>query len=96
MKKILMYFSTMTLALCFSLATFAATETKGQLNFAVEGMTCGGCENSIESKVSKVPGVASAKADHKAKSLVVEAAPGATVDPEAVKKAVQDAGYKVK
>lgn len=68
----------------------------GALKLNVEGMTCGGCEASIESKVSKVAGVASVKADHKAKNVVVTAKSGETVDPEAVKKAVTDAGYKVK
>lgn len=38
----------------------------------VEGMTCQGCVRSVEMKLSKVPGVASARVDLKAKTAAVE------------------------
>lgn len=71
-----------------------STVKDSKMTFAVKGMTCDMCEGTIEKKVSAIPGVASAKADHAAKNLVVEVAPGATVSPEAIKKAVSAAGYE--
>lgn len=92
MKNFKLIVSAFALVLSFVSTAFTADK----MTFAVEGMTCGACEAGVEKKVSAVAGVASVKADHKAKNLVIEAAPGATVDPEAVKKAVSAAGYKVK
>lgn len=39
----------------------------------VEGMTCGGCEKSLERSIRKVPGIVSAKASQTDKTLLIEA-----------------------
>jgi len=64
------------------------------VEFQVEGMTCTGCEKTIQKKLSKVPGVKSAKADHKAKTTVVEFNDSQTT-PEALAEAIKSTGYKV-
>ena len=60
--------------------------------YAVEGMTCGHCEMSVREEVEELPGVESAVADHAAGRLTVR---GEDVDDEAVRAAVEAAGYKV-
>ncbi len=60
--------------------------------YAVEGMTCGHCEMSVREEVEELAGVESAEADHSAGRLVVR---GEDVDDEAVRAAVEAAGYKV-
>lgn len=63
-----------------------------ELELSVEGMMCGGCENSVQKVVGAMAGVDNVKADHKsAKVLVV----GDGVDRDAVVKAIEEAGYKV-
>ncbi len=59
--------------------------------FHVEGMTCGGCENSIQRAVGQIPGVEAVRADHAAR--VVEVRFAAEPDEEAVRAAVEDAGF---
>ncbi|WP_435124871.1 heavy-metal-associated domain-containing protein [Halobaculum sp. D14] len=38
----------------------------------ISGMTCGGCEDSVETALSEVDGVTSVSADHEADSATVE------------------------
>ncbi len=59
----------------------------------VEGMTCGGCVNSVTRVLSALPGVASADVS------LAEARAKVTYDPaqtgvEAMKQAIERAGYK--
>lgn len=42
------------------------------IEFHVEGMTCQGCVRSVETKLSRVPGVASARVDLEARKAEVE------------------------
>ena len=61
-------------------------------NYKVKGMSCGGCEHSVELAVSQISGVAKAKADAKTGTLTVEF----TLDPasdETVRAAVEKSGY---
>ncbi len=67
-----------------------ATVTK---NFNVEGMSCGHCEMATQKSLMAVEGVVSAKADSKAKKVVVEVNEG--VADAALKDAITKAGYKV-
>ena len=61
------------------------------LELDVDGMMCGGCENSVQKVVSAIPGVEDVKADHKSKKVVVIG----DVDKEVVAQVTTDAGYKV-
>lgn len=56
----------------------------------VEGMMCGHCKARVEKACKAVPGVLDAVADLAAKTVTVTGA----ADPEALKKAVTDAGYE--
>ena len=42
------------------------------ITLAVEGMTCTGCENTVKASVEKIPGIASASASFKDKTVVVD------------------------
>ena len=61
-------------------------------NYIVEGITCSHCELSVREEVEEVAGVRSARADHHTGQLVVE---GEAVEPDAVRAAVEDAGYRM-
>lgn len=60
----------------------------------VEGMTCGGCENSIEKAMAALDGVAMAKADHTDGSVLVCTDTLMTPVKEVVV-AIESKGYKV-
>jgi copper chaperone CopZ len=62
--------------------------------FKVEGITCGGCERSIQNALTSRPGVASAKADRNTGTVSVEFDP-AQIQQEALAKAITEAGFKV-
>jgi copper chaperone CopZ len=70
-----------------------AESTTGTVVYAVSGMTCGHCEKAVTEEVSAVPGVASAVADASAGRLTVTAT--APLDDEAVRAAVDEAGYEL-
>jgi len=55
----------------------------------VEGMSCGGCESTVEDALEGVAGVESASADREADAATVE---GDAADDDLVA-AVEDAGY---
>jgi copper chaperone CopZ len=55
----------------------------------VEGMSCGGCEQSVEEALRGVAGVTRAEADREADSATVEG----EADVDALLAAVEDAGY---
>jgi len=61
-------------------------------SFTIEGMTCGHCELSVREEVEELDGVESAQADRRTGLLVVR---GERVDDEAVREAVEAAGYRV-
>jgi len=63
------------------------------LKFSVKGMTCGGCEEMIKSKVKKVNGVVNVSASYKTGNVEVEATE--RTNPELIKRAIEDARYKV-
>ncbi len=60
--------------------------------YTVEGMTCGHCEASVREEVEEIAGVESANAEHATKRLTVR---GEGVGDDAVREAVEAAGYKV-
>jgi copper chaperone len=69
----------------------STTDTDAR-TFAVAGMSCGHCVASVREEVSEVAGVRSADVDLVAGRLVVT---GAGFSDQAVKAAVEEAGYEV-
>jgi Cu+-exporting ATPase len=61
----------------------------------LEGMTCAGCANAIESALKKAEGVKTAQVNFAAEKAYVEYDPG-TTNKEKLAKVVRDTGYDVK
>ena len=59
--------------------------------FEVQGMTCGGCEQSVVSALLQVQGVRGARASHTAGRVDVDAS--GKIDEDAVRRAIEDAGF---
>ncbi len=59
----------------------------------VVGMTCGGCERSVVGALSRLGGVTEVTADHRTGVVHVESQ--ADLDQDAVRSAVEDAGYEI-
>ncbi|MCE7903775.1 MAG: heavy-metal-associated domain-containing protein [Gammaproteobacteria bacterium PRO9] len=62
--------------------------------FNVQGMTCGGCERSVQNALTSHKGVKTAKADRTANKVSVEFDP-AVIQKDAIAKAIVAAGYEV-
>ncbi|MCC7257589.1 MAG: heavy-metal-associated domain-containing protein [Gammaproteobacteria bacterium] len=60
----------------------------------VSGMTCGGCERSVQNALTSRQGVASARADRNAGVVSVEFDP-AQIQRAAIEKAIAEAGFSV-
>ncbi|MEU4619357.1 heavy-metal-associated domain-containing protein [Actinoplanes sp. NPDC023801] len=61
--------------------------------YPVTGMTCGHCANSVTAEVSRIPGVSDVTVDLAGGTVTVSSA--APVDREAVRAAVDEAGYEL-
>lgn len=73
----------------------APTSTPGSVTtvYRVTGMSCGHCEGSVSSEISELPGVTSVTAVASTGEVtVVSAAP---LDEEAVRAAVDEAGFEL-
>ena len=64
------------------------------LSCDVQGMTCTGCEQSIIGSVHKIDGVSEVRADFRKGRAVVRFDPR-RVEPEAIRRAIEKAGYTV-
>lgn len=73
-------------------ATAVANKT---VTVAIEGMTCTGCENTIQEAVTKVPGIIAIKASHLDSTAVVSYDSTKT-SITAIGDAVTEAGYVFK
>ena len=62
-------------------------------NYTVTGMTCGHCFMSVTEEVQEIPGVENVEVVLQTGSLSVTSAE--PVDDDAVKAAVEDAGYQL-
>lgn len=62
-------------------------------SYLVEGMTCSGCERTIQKVVGNIEGVKSSKADLKSSTVSVEYDPD-KVSIERIRSAVNGVGYK--
>ncbi|GGZ17730.1 heavy-metal-associated domain-containing protein [Streptomyces poonensis] len=71
------------------------TDTPGTVTtvYKVTGMTCGHCEGAVSGEISELPGVSSVKAVAATGEVTVVSA--AALDEEAVRAAVDEAGYEL-
>lgn len=65
-----------------------------KIDIKVSGMTCGGCERSVQNALTSCQGVVAAKADRNAGLVSVEFDP-AVIQRTAIEKAIAAAGFKV-
>lgn len=65
-----------------------------KIDIKVAGMTCGGCERSVQNALTSHKGVAAARADRNAGIVSVEFDP-AVIGRPAIEKAIAEAGFKV-
>jgi copper chaperone len=68
------------------------SETIEQLTYFVPGVSCGHCSAAITAEVEKLAGVSSVDVDLEAKRVAVA---GAELDDDAVRAAIDEAGYDV-
>ncbi|MFI9805903.1 heavy-metal-associated domain-containing protein [Streptomyces sp. NPDC052301] len=73
----------------------AQTDTPGSVTtvYKVTGMSCGHCEGSVSGEVSEIPGVTSVKAVASTGEVTVVS--DAPLDDEAVRAAVDEAGFEL-
>ncbi|MEW2401067.1 heavy-metal-associated domain-containing protein [Streptomyces sp. NPDC046862] len=73
----------------------AQTDTAGTVTtvYKVSGMTCGHCEGAVSSEISEIGGVTSVQAV--ASSGEVTVVSTAPLDEDAVRAAVDEAGYEL-
>ena len=76
-------------------AAVRPVSSDGALVYHVEGMTCEGCEASVEHAVRSVKGVKSVDASFKASRAVVELDPKAG-KPEDILAAIERSGYRAR
>ena len=74
--------------------TLSKENNKMEKKYKVEGMMCHHCEMHVEKEVSLIDGVSACKADHTAGTLTVTTEK--EVSDQAVKQAVEKAGYSLK
>ncbi|ALO17177.1 Copper-ion-binding protein [Salinivirga cyanobacteriivorans] len=65
-----------------------------QVEMTIEGMTCNGCEQTIEANVMKLDGIKSIKADHETGKASLEY-DAANADMAEIKKVIAEKGYNV-
>lgn len=63
-----------------------------QYEFAVEGMSCTGCERNVTTAVERIDGVHRVDADHETGEVTITADEGTKAD---VEQAIYDAGYDI-
>ncbi|MFD3942237.1 heavy-metal-associated domain-containing protein [Streptomyces sp. NPDC058579] len=71
----------------------AETTTALTTVYQVKGMTCGHCEGAVSSEISEIAGVSSVKAVASTGQVTVVSE--AALDVEAVRAAVDEAGYEL-
>jgi copper chaperone CopZ len=73
----------------------APAETLSVIEVSIGGMTCTGCEQTIQNNLGKLDGIKSVKASFTTGNAVVEYLPG-KVDTLKMKETVTGSGYTVK
>lgn len=66
-----------------------------KIEVSISGMTCTGCEQTVQSSVAKLEGIKSVKASFTTGNAVIEYFPG-KVDSLKIKAAISGSGYTVK
>lgn len=75
------------------IATAVLAEVVQVVEVKIKGMTCPFCVYGIEKNLSQMPGVEQVQVSLEQKRARVTMQPGATADPEGIKKIIQDAGF---
>jgi len=70
------------------------SDTVASIEVSITGMTCGGCEQTIQSNVSKIAGIKSVKANAASGIAFIEYNPG-VADTAMIRKAITESGYGV-
>jgi copper chaperone CopZ len=65
-----------------------------EVELAIEGMSCAGCEANLRFALSSLAGVTQAKADFRAKKVEVAYDPSLTGEEE-LRRTIEDMGYTV-
>ncbi|MBA4328137.1 MAG: heavy metal transporter [Polaromonas sp.] len=91
MKSFTLQFIAISLAAAFS-STAMATES---IKASVNGMVCAFCAQGIEKRLSNMPATKAVFVDLKKKIVAVEAREGQTLDGEAIRHEIREAGYDV-
>ncbi len=65
-----------------------------RVEIRVDGMTCGGCVNSIQNALTNRDGITSAAADLESSMVTVEFDSG-VIQKDAIEKVIADAGFGV-
>ena len=63
------------------------------VSYSVSGMSCGHCESAVSKEVAALPGVTGITVDAKTGLLTIDS--DAPLDEEAVRAAVDEAGYEL-
>lgn len=84
-------FLALTLAAAFSSGVWATESIKASVN----GMVCAFCAQGIEKRLSGMPATKAVLVDLKKKIVAVEAREGQTLDREAIRHEIKEAGYDV-
>ncbi len=74
--------------------TLLEKEMANEITLAVTGMKCGGCENTVQTKLQDLDGVESVDASHQENTVTVHY-DATRVDLDSIKQAITDAGYTV-
>ncbi|KWX68942.1 heavy-metal-associated domain-containing protein [Mycobacterium sp. NAZ190054] len=59
----------------------------------VEGMSCGGCANSVRAELTHIPGVLEVEVDVTSGAVTIGS--DSPVDPAVIRAAVEEAGYSL-
>lgn len=76
-------------------ATLVVVDNKQKVKFNIQGMTCAGCEEHVNSELSKVPGVLAYKTSYATRSSLVTF-DKSKVDVKTIEAAINTTGYIVK
>ena len=88
MKKI-------TFSIFFAVLVFLANAQFTRADLQATGLTCAMCNNSINKALKQVPFVESVKSNVRDATFAIVFKPGAGVDIDALKSAVENAGFSV-
>lgn len=97
-KRTLFQLTMLSALFCIGVALAASPPTASELKtdtFAVEGMTCGGCEVGVRMAVGKLDGIEQVKASYSEGTAVVTYDP-AKASPKDIIAAIKKLGYEAK